>query len=173
MLLEQRLTRAKGWVEYSVYPLYSPQSLIAEGSANYGIDLAFPAEERARWEAANLYPLAGLNPADAPRYAALAKALEGLGGARFTIARDYLDGRITREAAIGLTQRYQLVSRKRAEQSLAFTDQYRSYVIDYGLGKEMVRAYVEAAGPDPGARWERMERVMSEPTLPGDLLVGR
>ena len=42
-LLEERLVKGKGWVEFSVYPLYSPQSLIAEGSANYGIDLAFPA----------------------------------------------------------------------------------------------------------------------------------
>src|SRR5690606_34691815 len=36
-LLEQHLARGRGWVEYLVYPLYSPQSFIAEGSANYGI----------------------------------------------------------------------------------------------------------------------------------------
>ncbi len=170
-LLEQRLTRGRGWIEFSIYPLYSPQSLIAEGSANYGIDLAFPAAERTAWEAAELYPLAGLPAAEAPRYAALLHALEGLGGARFTIARDYLDGRITRARAVELTQRYQLVSAARAEQSVAFTDQYRSYVINYGLGRDMVRAHVEAAGPDPAARWKHMERVISEPTLPGDLLV--
>jgi hypothetical protein len=34
-LLEERLVKGKGWIEFSVYPLYSPQSLIAEGSANY------------------------------------------------------------------------------------------------------------------------------------------
>jgi hypothetical protein len=45
-LLEQALSRTRGWVEMTVYPLYSPQSLIAEGSANYGIDMAFPAEQR-------------------------------------------------------------------------------------------------------------------------------
>jgi len=33
-LLEQALTRGRGWVEMSVYPLFTPQSLIAEGSAN-------------------------------------------------------------------------------------------------------------------------------------------
>ena len=33
MLLEQRLARARGWIEFMVYPLYGPQSLIAEGSA--------------------------------------------------------------------------------------------------------------------------------------------
>ena len=52
-LLEQRLVEGKGWVEFSVYPLYSPQSLIAEGSANYGIDLAFPGRQylQAEWGA--------------------------------------------------------------------------------------------------------------------------
>jgi len=35
----------------------------------------------------------------------------------------------------------------------------------------MVQAYVEAAGPSPKARWAAMERIISEPTLPSDLLV--
>src|SRR4029079_10718667 len=34
-LLEKSLVRDRGWVEMTVYPLFSPQSLIAEGSANY------------------------------------------------------------------------------------------------------------------------------------------
>jgi hypothetical protein len=46
-LLEDNLVKKRGWVEYSVYPLYSPQSLIAEGSANYGIEMAFPGKEKA------------------------------------------------------------------------------------------------------------------------------
>ena len=41
-LLEQNLVRDRGWIEFSVYPLFSPQSLIAEGTADYGIDVAFP-----------------------------------------------------------------------------------------------------------------------------------
>ena len=49
-LLEKHLVDGRGWVEFSVYPLFSPQSLIAEGSANYGIDVAFPGEERLAFE---------------------------------------------------------------------------------------------------------------------------
>ena len=45
-LLEKYLVSDRGWVEITVYPLFSPQSLIAEGSANYGIDVAFPGDER-------------------------------------------------------------------------------------------------------------------------------
>jgi hypothetical protein len=169
VLLERDLARGRNWVEYMVYPLYSPQSLIAEGSANYGIDLAFSPEERLAFERDVLIPLAGLQPQQAARYLELQEAIEALGGARFTIARDYLEGRVTRTEAVALTERYQLVGRQRAEQSVAFTDQYRSYVINYGLGKDLVAAYVEAAG-DQNARWAAMKRILSEPTLPRHLV---
>jgi hypothetical protein len=173
ILLEQRMAKARGWVEFMVYPLYSPQSLIAEGSANYGVDLAFPGEERLRYETQALYPLAGLATRDAAEYLDLINATRALGGARFTIARELLEGRIDRAKAIELTQKYQLVSKKRAEQLIDFSQEYRSYVINYGLGRDMVEAYVEAAGPDPKACWAAMERVISEPTLPSDLLIRR
>ena len=172
-LLEQKLTKERGWIEFSVYPLYSPQSLIAEGSANYGIDLAFPGEDRLRFETASLYPLAGLPTADAAKYLALLEAMKDLQPARFTIARDYLEKRIDRAKAVELLQKYQLVSKAGAEQSADFIEEYRSYVINYGLGQEMVEGYVEAAGDTPQARWAAMERVISEPTLPSDRRVRR
>jgi len=168
-LLERDLARGRGWIEYMIYPLYSPQSFIAEGTANYGIELAFPDEERLAFETAILYPLAGLPADDAPAYLALLEAIDDLAGARFTIARDYLDGHIDRERAIGLTRHYQLVSRARAEQSIAFTDRYRAYVINYGLGRDMVAAHIEAAGESAEARWATMARLLTEPTLPSDL----
>jgi len=168
-LLEDRLMKERGWVEFSVYPLYSPQSFIAEGTSNYGIDLAFPGEERLAFERDVLFPLAGLDPKTAAAYASLRQALKGLAGARMTIAADYLDGKIDRETAIRLTQKYELLSRARAEQRMAFADGYRSYVINYGLGQDMAEAHLERAGPGQDARWERMERVLSSPTLPADL----
>jgi len=169
MLMEQALARGRGWAEYMVYPLYSPQSFIAEGTANYGVELAFPGGERLEYERRVLYPLAGISADGADVYLALQDAMEALSGARFTIARDLLEGRISREQAIELTRRYSLVSRSRAEQSIAFTTQYRAYVINYGLGEDMVRAYIESMGPDPARRWTAMARILSEPTLPGDL----
>ena len=172
-LLEQRLVKDRGWVELSVYPLYSPQSLIAEGSANYGIDLAFPGNEQIEFERRVLYPLAGLPSGEAENYARLQKALSDLSGARFTIAKQLLEGKIDDAEAVRLIQRYQLASEKRAKQSVDFIKQYRSYVINYGLGQDMVRADVEAAGNSPEARWARMEQLLSEPTLPRDLKAGR
>lgn len=170
MLLEQRLTRELGWVEFSIYPLFSPQSLIAEGSANYGIDMAFPPAERVAFERDVLFPLAGLDPALAQPALHLDAMLSDLGNARFTIAQLYLDGAIDRAEAVRLTRHYLLMDEKRADQSVRFTEHYRSYVINYGLGRDMVRDAVLAAGDDPGAQWTRMEAIISEPTLPVDLV---
>ncbi|BBB13051.1 hypothetical protein [Sphingopyxis sp. FD7] len=170
MKLEEKLVKERGWTEFSVYPLYSPQSLIAEGSANYGIDLAFPGDAKAATERDILMPIAGIAaPAD-DRYWQLLAAIERASGARLTIAQQYLDGEIDRRAAVALTQKYLLVSQSRAEQSVRFTDQYRSYVINYGLGEAMVRAHVERGKPSREEMWRRMERIVSEPTLPSDLL---
>ncbi len=169
-LLEDRLVKSRGWVEFSVYPLFSPLSLIAEGEGNYGIDLAFPGKQRTAFEAKTLYPLAGLDPNTASAYSALREAVAGLTGARLTITADLLNGKIDRKTAISLMQKYQLVSRARAEQSIRFSEGYRSYVLNYVTGQEMVKAKVERAGSDPAARWKAMETILSEPTLPADLL---
>jgi hypothetical protein len=171
MLLERDLARGRGWAEYQVYPLYSPQSLIAEGSANYGYELAFPGGERLAFETATLYPLAGLPTEGAAEYLALGEAMAALAGARFTIAREFLEGRIDRAEALRLLQRYQLSSAPRAEQNLAFIEQYRTYVINYGLGRDMVASFIEAQGADQSTRWQVMRRILSEPTLPSDLRV--
>ena len=171
MLLERNLNKGRGWQEFSIYPLYSPQSLIAEGSANYGIELAFSGQQRLDYERDVLYPLAGLDPDSAAAYWALQIAKQALSGARMTIAQQYLDGDITRDEAISLTQKYQLVSPERAAQMTDFNDQYRSYVINYGLGLEMVRDWIEAQGDAPVWRWKAIERLLSEPMLPGDLVV--
>lgn len=169
MLLEKNLTHDKGWQEFSVYPLYSPQSLIAEGSANYGIDLAFPNDEKIIFEKEILYPLAGLDPQTAQDFVTLQDAKRDLAGVRFTIASQYLNGEITRDEAIALTQKYGLVNKERATQTIGFTDQYRTYVINYGLGQDMVRAYIERGNVDHKTRWQRMEALLSEPSLPSDL----
>ena len=92
-----------------------------------------------------------------------------LSGARLTIAAMYLDGELDRERALELTQRYQLMSRARAEQSLAFTERYRSYVINYSAGEDLIRAYVERSCDSAEAQWAAYASIMPELMLPADL----
>jgi hypothetical protein len=165
----ERLYRDRGYVEYSVLPLYSPMGPLNEGAGNYGVELAFPGDEREGFEARVLYPLAGLDPATAPALTAFRRATDELSGARLTIASMYLGGEIDRDRAIELTQRYQLMSRERAERTVAFSEQYHSYVINYSTGEDVVRAYIERAGPSADARWGAYESILNQPTLPEHL----
>ncbi|MGA0546769.1 hypothetical protein ACO2Q1_15965 [Brevundimonas sp. VNH65] len=165
-LLEQTFVREKGWVEMSAYPLFSPMSLIAEGSANYGIDLAFPGEEAIAYERDVLMPLAGLAPADVAKKARLLGLMRQLARAEYTIADDYLAGRVGREETIARLSKYSLTAPDKAAQRLRFIDTYRSYVINYGLGRDLVQAWVERQGPD---HWASMRRLLSSQILPVDL----
>lgn len=168
-LLEEHLVAGEGWLEFTLYPLFSPQSLIAEGSGNYGIELAFPGDERIEFEKRDLFPLAGLDSAKAVRYYELLELLDELSYAGNEAARDYLNGTIDREQAAQWLVDYTLVSPERAKQRVDFFDTYRSYVINYNLGQDLVRQYVERDTGTQAERWERFERMLSTPMLPSDL----
>jgi len=168
-LIEKNLVEDLGWTEFSLYPLFSPQSLIAEGSGNYGIELAFPGSERVEFEKEVLFPLAGLDPAQADRYYELLDLMSRLDYAGNEAARDYLNGVIDREQAVQWLVDYSLSSPERARQRTDFFDTYRSYVINYNLGKDMVREYIERDTEDQAARWQKFEHLLSSPMSPADL----
>lgn len=165
----EKLYRENGWVEFSIMPLFSPQGPLNEGGGDYGIDLAFPGDERIAFERDVLFPLAGLDPATAAQYQAMREATAELSGASLTIDQMYLDGQIDRPRAIELLAHYGLMSRARAEQTLDFADHYRSYVINYSTGEDVVRAFAERAGESNEARWDAYESILTQPTLPSDL----
>ena len=172
VLLEKNLVRDRGWIEFEIYPLFSPESLIAEGSANYGIEVAFPGAERLAFEKTALYPLAGLDASRAERYDRVRDLAQALSYAGNEAARRYLNGEIDAKAAAAWLTEYGLMSPPRAEQRVRFIDQYRSYVINYNLGKDLVGRWVEAQGGTanrPEKRWEAFERLLSTPRLPSEL----
>lgn len=171
-LLEKHLVKDRGWPEYSVYPLFSPQSLIAEGTANFGIEVAFPGEQRVAYERDVLFPLAGLDPSRAAKYYEVQSLLQKLNYAGNEAARRYLNGEISRQDAEDWLVRYALMAPERAAQRVRFMDQYRSYVINYNLGQDLVRQYIESRGGTaeaPDKRWEEFERLISSPRLPSGL----
>src|SRR5688572_5918011 len=171
-LLEKHLVRDRGWVEFSIYPLFSPQSLIAEGTANFGIEVAFPGNERVEFERKVLFPAAGLDPARASEYYEVQALTEKLSYAGNEAARRYLNGEIDAAAAAQWLEQYALMSPERAKQRVRFFDQYRSYVINYNLGKDMVRRHIESLGgtaANPAKRWQEFGRLLSSPRLPSGL----
>ena len=171
-LLEQRLVRDRGWMEFSIYALFSPQSLIAEGTANYGIEVAFPGDERTTFERDVLYPAAGLDPSQAAAYAHIQALVDRLAYAGNEAARKYLNRGLDRAGTVAWLTRYAMTSPARAEQRTRFFDTYRSYVINYNLGKDLVKQFVESRGGiagQPARRWDEFVRLLASPRLPSGL----
>jgi hypothetical protein len=168
-LLEERLVRKRGWVEFTVYPLFSPQSLIAEGSANYGVHVVMPEEDRVRFEKNVLYPLAGLDTAEAERYHKVMQLIRGLSYADNEAARGLMNGTMDKPEVLDWFMEYKLQTREEALRELSFVETYRSYVINYNLGEDLVGSYVESHAATPEQRWHVLEQLLSSPRLPSGL----
>ena len=70
-------------------------------------------------------------------------------------------------------QRYWLSSPEAAAKTVRFIDTYRSYVINYNLGRDLVAAWVERTGGDSeAARWTAFHALLSAPHLAERLAVG-
>jgi hypothetical protein len=171
-LLEKNLVRDRGWIEFTVFPLFSPQALIAEGTANFGREVVFTKPERLRFEKEILWPAAGLDPSRAEEFYAVQELVKKLGYAINEAARRYVNGEIDANVAATWLQKYALMDEKRAKQSTRFIEKYRSYVINYNLGEDMVRGYIEKRGgteQQPEKRWREFEQLLASPRMPGDI----
>jgi hypothetical protein len=170
-LLEKNLVRDRGWMEFSVYALFSPQSLVAEGTANFGRDVAFPTKtERMKFEMEVLFPATGIDASRADEYYAVQDLMKDLSYAANEAARRLINGEIDESAAVQWLQKYAVMEPSRAQQRLKFIQRYRSYVINYNLGEDMVRRYIEKrSGTDPEKRWSEFAKLLSSPRLPSGL----
>lgn len=170
-LLEKDLVRGQNWPEYQVYALYSPQSFIAEGSADYGVELTFPGRQRLDFEH-ELFDLSGLDTGQLETYDRIRQAAESLGPATIEAARRYLDGQMDAASTAAWLQHFTLASPERARQRVQFFDHYRAYIVNYAYGKEMVRRYVEKHGDGQAgsdAQWRAFVRLLSTPRAPSEL----
>lgn len=170
VLIEQDLVKTKGWVEFNLYPLFSPYGLIAEGSANYGIELAFPGPQKTQFSQAELYPLAGLDPSKAELLSKVNGLLAKLKHAEIANAQSYLDGDISREETVRRVIKYAMVSPERAQQRVRFIEQYRAYVLNYSLGKDIVANYIERNSDSPEQRWDNFKQLLTELSTASDML---
>jgi hypothetical protein len=172
VLLEQRFVRERGWHELSIYPLFSPQSLIAEGTAEFGARVAFPGSDRLAFARRVIFPAAGLDPSSASSYYDVIDLMRRLSYGSVEAARRYLDGQVDAAATKAWLQSHLLQSSDRADQQVRFFDQYRSYIVNYTAGEDLVERWVEAQGgvaANPDRRWDAFTELIATPRLPSDL----
>jgi hypothetical protein len=138
VLTEERLVVSRRFLEFTIQPLFSRQSLLSEALAVRAIDVAFPGDVRTTFERDVLYPAAGLDPADAARSVAIARAVDRLRLAVADIARSYLDGDLDFVRAGSALKDRALIPQP--VPLLKFLNQYRSYALTYTYGPDWLDA---------------------------------
>lgn len=167
-LLEDRLVRGRGWPEYQVYALYSPQSLLAEGTANLAVSIIMTPDEEWAFLEGTLAPLAGLAGGDFAHYRQVTEALRPLRFVRGEALRLLLDEGKPDDEVAAFIRRHWLVSEERARKSIDFLRTYRSYVFNYTAGEDLVSDYL-GHGPD---RARRYFDLLQRPATPSSLTGG-
>lgn len=171
MLLEKTLYHDKGQIEISFYPLYSPQSLIAEGTANEGIDVVFPGNDKTMFAKSVLLPLAGLDTTGVTQYFNALAIRGNLNYARNEAARGLMNGTMDEKEAIRWLKEYALMNDETAKKSIAFIRANRSYVVNYNYGKDMAHAYISSKGGDQDEqkRWAAFRWILENQVTPEQL----
>jgi len=170
-LLDTHLVKGRGWMEFSVLPLYSPLVLVAEGLAEYGSYDLLPRADRLAFERATLFPLADIDPADAENYDKIMELKSTLDGAIAEAARRYLAGQMDYAQTQDWLRRYALMLPGAETSMIQFIDRHRSYIITYALGRRLVKDYVNRHGgaTDPAKRWQLLQTLLTTPQTPSSL----
>lgn len=183
VLREQELVRERSWIEYAILHDAVPALGLSEGTAEYGIELAFQGPERTDL-LAKLMTISGLDPSRLTEFEEVQKivrcaiGIEGLMMPQVSfqslrIAREYYDGRIARAQAVEEFMNSALMPRESAEQWADFVVTYGVYVALYHGGEVAVRRYIESRSVKSEAslsqRWALFKELLTSPLALSDL----
>ena len=110
-----------------------------------------------------LFPLAGLNPAEAERHVRVARLLDRLHGVESEIVRRYLDGELDFPRASLALERDALMGS--ADVTLKFVNRYRTYAATYTIGRDLFWQSLTAAtnGDEVDGRWRAYVDLVTNP----------
>ena len=167
-LLDQNFLQHRGWVEFSVLPLFSPQGVIFEGSGDFAAQVAFPGASRNEFLRKTIMPIAGIEEADLEMADRIRLLSAQIRYADIEAARNYLDGKWDREQTEEWLTNYALTPPERIDSWFGFAERYRAYTINYVLGEDLVEAYVRRENPDGDEEgdWAAMAKLLSNPPTP-------
>jgi hypothetical protein len=138
--------------------LRSPDQVLREGAANYGVDLAFPPSDRLTFTRDVLFPLAGFDPREAARYVKVHRLAGDLALSVMPILRDYRDGKLASgDAAAALVNDAAVSS---PQDLLRFTNKLGAYTTGYTIAKDLVRDCVTARARG-GDRWPLLRKIVA------------
>lgn len=148
-------------LELTVALMRSPANVLREGAANYGVDLAFPADERLAFERDVLFPMAGFPVAEVERFEKVHRLVSELALSVLPILREYRDGVISFNTATFRLEREAFIASPAA--LLKFVDDLGAYSTGYTVARNAVRNHVESAARGGENPWVVLRRVVAGP----------
>ncbi|MFQ5817702.1 MAG: hypothetical protein ACE5H2_07085 [Terriglobia bacterium] len=139
---EQRLFHERGYFEWCVSPLYTPQSTMAEAVAEVGKDILMPPAERYAWHRDVFFPRLELAAADVATWEKLQPLLETLSRVRERLPFMLHDEGASEEAMVAFLQKYALMDPARARKTIQFDREWGVYSFNYTVGREILRRYL-------------------------------
>jgi len=173
LYIDKYLFEENGWVEYSIVPCFSPFTGMLEGIAEYGIELTFPKAEWIEFVKDRLCPIAGIDTGFIDSYYDMWKLKYRLYSVESYVARQYLSGEIDSTEAKDALLYYAIYGTDEVDDRIGFYDDYRSYVVTYYIGIDLIRNHIEAitdSSNDPEAKWEAFAELLKTPLTPANLL---
>jgi len=165
---EVRLVTRDQHLEHTIFLVNTPECLMAEGLADLGIKVTV-GEEWGAWTEEILQDL-GLS-ADAELAQRVAKAAAPLNDVRQDAAILLHDRGRGQEEVLDYLQRWSLVSRERAQQSLRFLTHplWRAYTSTYVEGHRLLSSWLDAR-PEGNSVGGQFRRLLDEPLTPGRIV---
>ena len=118
-------------------------------------------------------PLAGLDTIGLDIYFEALSLKGALNYVRNEVARGLLNKTMDEKEALRWLMEYGLSNEATATKSISFIKKYRSYVINYNYGQELVKNYIESKGGTVTAldkRWELFGQLLSNEVTVSSLL---
>ena len=167
---EVNLYRKLGQMEESIFLVGTPQCLVAEGLADFGLEMLFGGEELS--VIAELMSKRGVSYPDQELREARS-SFETLSNVRANAAWDLHEDGLPPEQVVMTLERAALLSRPRAEKVVEFLvdSTWRAYVTCYVEGYQLVRSWVGMpSAVSEQDRIARFKRLISEQMTPTDLV---
>lgn len=164
---EQMLFREKGFIEHSIIPVNTPQSVISEGIATMAISIIMPTVELIDWHSQILFPAIHLKDYDAEREERIMACFEAFRDIVNNAVFLKYDQRLGDEELKRYLLRYSLMSEVEVNQSLRWLNDplWRIYGFTYTEGRRLLTELFEKRGQQDD--W--FGRLISEPVTPGQI----
>lgn len=167
-MMEYNNYKKRKWVEFSIYLLFSPYSVIAEGIAGIAPEILFPRDERIEFEKKILFPLAGIGSSKIELFYDVMSIINNLNFSINIAAKNYINSIWDDNTTVNWIQKYNLRTEDSAKKQLDFIKKYRAYIAIYAESYRIIKYYLEKEKSELD-KWNLILKIISLPICASDL----